>query len=71
MKRDAFRDSLHERLPPKNIPPPLRALWWAAKGDWNRAHAHYWYARAGSQLPTTSTEAEWDAIVETLLADAE
>jgi hypothetical protein len=98
MTPDAFRHSLRERLPPKAIPPPLRALWWAAKGDWNKAHeiaqsddgadaawvhaylhraegdlanAHYWYTRAGSQPPTTSTEAEWDAIVETLLADAE
>jgi hypothetical protein len=97
MTPDAFRHSLRKRLPPEAIPTPLRALWWAAKGDWNRAHeiaqsedgadaawvhaylhrvegdlanARYWYARAGSQPPTTSTEAEWDAIVEMLLADA-
>jgi hypothetical protein len=95
---DFFKGSLADQKPPRGISTPLRALWWAAKGDWNRAHeiaqsddgadaawvhaylhrvegdlanAHYWYARAGSQLPTTSTEAEWDAIVETLLADAE
>lgn len=23
---------------PQNVPAPLQALWWAAKGDWNRAH---------------------------------
>ena len=34
-------------------------------------NARYWYARAGCQPSTTSTEAEWDAIVEMLLADAE
>ena len=35
------------------------------------ANARYWYARAGRAHTTTSIEAEWDAIVETLLADAE
>lgn len=38
MTPDAFRHSLRKRLPPEAIPTPLRALWWAAKGDWNRAH---------------------------------
>lgn len=37
MTLEAFRDSL--RLPePPTLGPALRALWWDAKGDWNRAH---------------------------------
>jgi hypothetical protein len=24
--------------PPADLAPPLAALWWAAKGDWDRAH---------------------------------
>ncbi|MGA7522859.1 MAG: hypothetical protein WBW84_10275 [Acidobacteriaceae bacterium] len=35
-------EELHESLiadePPPGLPPPLAALWWDAKGDWNRAH---------------------------------
>ncbi len=23
---------------PQDISPPLKSLWWAAKGDWDRAH---------------------------------
>lgn len=92
-----FKDALADREPPRGMSLPLQALWWAAKGDWNKAHeiaqsddgadaawvhaylhrvegdlanAHYWYSRAGSQLPSISTETEWDAIVERLLADA-
>jgi hypothetical protein len=34
----AFMHSLRERLPPETIPAALEALWWAAKGDWNKAH---------------------------------
>ena len=93
-----FKGSLADQEPPRGISPPLRALWWAAKGDWNKAHeiaqsdegadaawvhayphrvegdlanARYWYARAGRPPATAGIEAEWDAIVETLLADAE
>jgi hypothetical protein len=25
--------------PPSDLPPVLRALWWAARGEWERAHA--------------------------------
>jgi hypothetical protein len=35
----AFRNSLAEALPPETVPTALQALWWAAKGDWNKAHA--------------------------------
>ncbi len=34
-----FRASLARDGPPARLPPPLAALWWAAKGEWDRAHA--------------------------------
>jgi hypothetical protein len=33
-----FRASLNNAAPEPALPPPLAALWWAAKGDWDRAH---------------------------------
>ena len=35
----AFRESLSGSAPPNGIGPSLQALWWDAKGDWERAHA--------------------------------
>jgi hypothetical protein len=37
MTLDAFLRSLSAAEPP-SLPPPLRALWFDAKGDWNAAH---------------------------------
>ncbi len=37
MTLDAFLDSLSASGPPA-LSPPLRALWFDAKGDWNAAH---------------------------------
>jgi hypothetical protein len=34
-----FKSSLAGAAPASGIAPPLAALWWAAKGDWARAHA--------------------------------
>ncbi len=34
----AFRSSTSQASPPHNLSAPLQALWWAAKGDWDRAH---------------------------------
>lgn len=34
-----FRVSLQSDRPPAGMPAPLAALWWDAKGDWNRAHS--------------------------------
>lgn len=34
-----FKSSLSGTAPASNISPPLAALWWAAKGDWDNAHA--------------------------------
>jgi hypothetical protein len=34
-----FKSSLSSAAPSPSVSPPLAALWWAAKGDWNKAHA--------------------------------
>ena len=34
----AFKASLAGPKPPQDLAPALRALWWDAKGDWERAH---------------------------------
>ena len=34
----AFKRSLANAVPPKALKPELQALWWAGKGDWNKAH---------------------------------
>ena len=33
-----FERSLQQDRPPENLSLALAALWWDAKGDWNRAH---------------------------------
>ena len=33
-----FRASLSGTAPAPSVEPPLSALWWAAKGDWDKAH---------------------------------
>jgi hypothetical protein len=39
MTPTAFRQSLSKQKPPAQFAPALQALWWAAKDDWNAAHA--------------------------------
>jgi hypothetical protein len=34
----AFADSVEQPEPPAGISLALQALWWDAKGDWDRAH---------------------------------
>jgi hypothetical protein len=34
----AFKASLSAAAPASGLAPPLAALWWAAKGDWDAAH---------------------------------
>src|SRR3954463_15841319 len=34
-----FKSSLSGVAPAPGVSPPLAALWWAAKGDWTKAHA--------------------------------
>ena len=38
MDLDGFRKSLRADAAPRGLPPPLRALWHDARGDWQRAH---------------------------------
>jgi hypothetical protein len=38
MTPDSFKRTTREAAPPGELSPALEALWWAAKGDWNRAH---------------------------------
>jgi hypothetical protein len=38
MDATAFRATLSGEIPPAELPPPLAALWWDAKGDWTTAH---------------------------------
>ncbi|MGF6433921.1 hypothetical protein [Bradyrhizobium elkanii] len=33
-----FRTSLADTAPDAALSPPLAALWWAKKGDWDQAH---------------------------------
>ena len=33
-----FRASLSGNAPAPHLEPPLAALWWAAKGNWDQAH---------------------------------
>jgi hypothetical protein len=33
-----FERSLGARTPPRGLAPVLAALWWARKGDWDKAH---------------------------------
>lgn len=34
-----FNASVAKQKPPCELAPPVEALWWAAKGDWDKAHA--------------------------------
>ena len=38
MDLNAFTRSLAGEAPPPGLPGAAAALWWAAKGDWHRAH---------------------------------
>ena len=35
----AFKQSVANATPPEGVAEPVAALWWAAKGDWEKAHA--------------------------------
>ena len=38
MDLDSFKGSLAEAEPPAGLSLAVQALWWEAKGDWNKAH---------------------------------
>ena len=39
MTAEQFKASFKDNQPPKSLSAPLAALWWDAKGDWNRSHS--------------------------------
>ncbi len=47
----AFKRSLSNAVPPRQLAPELKALWWAGKGDWDKAHRLV--------MDETSREAAW------------
>jgi len=90
-----LKATLANAAPAPDLAPPLAALWWAAKGDWDAAHkivmnedtkdaawvhaylhrvegdlsnAGYWYRQAGKPAAKDSLDAEWQRIVDALLA---
>ncbi len=38
MNFEQFQQSAYEGEPPAELPLPLAALWWDAKGEWTKAH---------------------------------
>jgi hypothetical protein len=40
MKIEDFQQSLSANEPPPGLTEALIALWWDARGDWERAHSH-------------------------------
>ena len=34
----ALKTSVSQAAPPADLVPTVQALWWAAKGDWDKAH---------------------------------
>lgn len=38
MDLTAFRKSLAAAAPPRELDIPIQALWWDAKGNWDKAH---------------------------------
>ena len=34
----AFALTLSPKVPPRSVSAPVAALWWAKKGDWDKAH---------------------------------
>lgn len=38
MTFEAFKNTLSAPTPPDNMPTLLQALWWDAKGDWDKSH---------------------------------
>ena len=38
MNAAALKESVAAEAPPSGLSGPLEGLWWAAKGDWDKAH---------------------------------
>jgi hypothetical protein len=48
MTKEEFQQSLAAIEPPAGLSPALTALWWDARGDWERAHS---YAQEDDEAP--------------------
>ena len=64
-----FRRSLTQSKPPTGLLPPLAALWWAGKGQWDNAHQIVMDEddQAQRPVPDGPLPTEWVAITKTLL----
>ena len=51
MTIEELRSTLAKPKPPAGLAPALAALWWAAKGDWDKAH--------GIVMKEDSRDAAW------------
>jgi hypothetical protein len=51
MTLNDFKRGISAAKPPRDLTPPLASLWWAAKGDWDKAH--------GIVMKEDSREAAW------------
>ncbi len=70
MTPDSFKRTTREPAPPNQLSPALQGLWWAAKGDWNRAHVLVQddpSREAGRPEASDPLEVEWGAIAAALL----
>ncbi len=54
MTPEAFRATLSEPQPPAGLSLPAQALWWEARGDWDRAHE---CAQAGEDAASCAVHA--------------
>jgi tetratricopeptide (TPR) repeat protein len=56
MTMEEFRASLREPVPPAGLAPLLKALWWDARGNFDRAHD---IAQDTAQAESYPQEAAW------------
>ena len=54
MDLQTFKDSIANPEPPAGLSPALEALWWDAKGDWDKAHE---FAQKRDDRPDTLVHA--------------
>lgn len=66
MTLQEFKESLSNEVPPANISVPLKALWYAGKGNWEQSHdfcqdsnleldwIHAWLHRQEGDIPNAN-----------------
>jgi|SRR6516164_9572781 hypothetical protein len=92
----AFKESMKGNEPSSHLSPHAKALWYAGKGNWDKAHeivqdmpdraassihaflhrqegdisnAQYWYDKAGSHMPKSGLDDEWELLVGLVLGE--